>query len=218
MVTLWILGILTALIVLLCLLRVGVLVTLEETVAVRLEIGPFHVGLLPAKEHKEPAKTKKKPKTERADKKEKKAALPKLSFPMLRSGFDALWPLLKRALNRTRRGIRIHPLQLGILLGGREDPASASAAYGYVNAAVWTAMPVLEQLLVIPHPGIHVGVDYDAEKTQFRGQIGLSARIGTLLRIGLGMAWPTLKWFLKIRKEYQQAEAQTPPEPARPAA
>lgn len=46
-------------------------------------------------------------------------------------------------------------------------------------------MPVLERLLVIPHPHIHLDVDFTAEETKLQGTAGISARIGTLLRIGM---------------------------------
>ena len=43
------------------------------------------------------------------------------------SAVGALWPPLKRALNRTRKGIRIHPLQISLTIGGQVDPAAGEA-------------------------------------------------------------------------------------------
>ena len=85
--------------------------------------------------------------------------------------------------------------------GGSEDPAAAAELYGYLHAGVWTAMPVLEQLLVIPDPYIHVGIDFDAPRTAVEGELGVSIRIGTLLAVGLGTGIPALRWFLRFRKK-----------------
>lgn len=67
-------------------------------------------------------------------------------------------------------------------------------------------MPVLERLLVIPHPHIHLDVDFTAEETKLQGTVGISARIGTLLRIGMTAAIPVLRWLLAyLKKKKQQA-------------
>ncbi|MFR7893201.1 MAG: hypothetical protein ACLU38_03110 [Dysosmobacter sp.] len=61
-----------------------------------------------------------------------------------------MWPPLKKALRRTRRGMRIDPMDVSVILGGQAEPADAAQLYGELHGAVWTGMPVLEQLLVIP--------------------------------------------------------------------
>ena len=67
-------------------------------------------------------------------------------------------------------------------------------------------MPVLEQLLVIPRPYIHLDIDFTAEETKILGSVGVSARIGTLVRIGLTLAIPALRWLLTyLKKKKQQA-------------
>ena len=47
-------------------------------------------------------------------------------------------------------------------------------------------MPVLEKVLDIPEPSIHTDIDFDAQKPLVEGTVGVSARIGTLLGVGLG--------------------------------
>ena len=74
-----------------------------------------------------------------------------------------------------------------------------------LHGAVWTGMPVLEQLLVIPRPHIHLDVDFTAEETKILGSVGFSARIGTLLRIGMTVAIPGLRWLLAYMKKKKQA-------------
>ena len=67
-------------------------------------------------------------------------------------------------------------------------------------------MEIGERLLVIPHPHIHLDVDFTAEETKLQGTAGISARIGTLLRIGMTAAIPVLRWLLAyLKKKKQQA-------------
>ncbi|WP_298019635.1 DUF2953 domain-containing protein [uncultured Dysosmobacter sp.] len=210
MLWLWILGILAALILLLCRTRVGIHVGLHggETTA-DVKLGPFRIRVLPAK--KKPKKAEKPPKEPKEGKEEKpKKAFPKIAFADVKDAVRTLAPPLKKALARTRRGIRVQPLDLRITLGGSEDPAAAAEQYGYFHAGVWTVMPVLEQLLVIPDPYIHVGIDFDAPKTVLEGEAGISIRIGTLLAVGFGVGIPALRWFLRFqKKQKQQPKAET---------
>lgn len=207
MIWLWILGVLAALILLLCWTRVGIHVVLQrENTSVDAKIGLFHIRLLPGKERTEKAEKKpQKPKKERAAKPDKKKkALPKITLADIKDAVHTLAPPLKRALSRTRRGIRLRPLDLRMTLGGSEDPAAAAEQYGYLHAGVWTVMPVLEELLVIPDPYIHVGIDFEARETVLEGEVGISVRIGTLLAVGFGMAIPALRWFLRFQKRQKQ--------------
>lgn len=208
MVWLWILGVLAALIVLLCLTRVGVLANMEgEEIRLDAKVGLIRINLLPGKEK---TKKEKKPKAKKAvagGGEKKKTALPKLTLADIKDAVKTLWPPLRRALNRTRRGIRIQPLQLGVTLGGSEDPAATAELYGYLHAGMWTAMPALEQLLVIPDPYLHLGIDFNTQKTTVKGTLGISIRIGTLLAVAFGVGFPALKWFLRFRKKNKQAAA-----------
>ena len=116
---------------------------------------------------------------------------------------------MRNGLNRTRRGVRIHPMDLCVTLGGQEDPAAAAQLYGEAHAGVWAVMPVLERLLVIPEPHIHIGIDFNASETKVEGELGVTARVGTLLAVGATVAFPALKWFLRYRKKQKKQ----PPEP-----
>ena len=211
-VILWILGVLLALIVLLCVTRVGVHAVFGETLLLDAKIGWFRIHILPLKEPHKNAEERGK-EAEKAKKPEEKATkkppFPKPSFADIRDAASTLWPPLKRALDRTRRGLRIVPLDLSMTLGGSNDPASAAQLYGELNAAVWSAMPVLEQLLVIPSPHIHIGIDFDETRAKLKGEVGVSARIGTLLAVGAIVGFPTLKWIL----QYKKKQDKQPPEP-----
>lgn len=211
-VVLWILGILLALLVLLCLTRVGVHALFGDALALDAKIGPFRIHILPGKKQdKKREKRAKEPKeAEKSEEKaEKKPCFPKPSMADIREAVSVLWPPLKRALNRTRRGVRIHPIDLCVTLGGQEDPAAAAQLYGEAHAGVWAVMPVLERLLVIPEPHIHIGIDFNASETKVEGELGVTARVGTLLAVGATVAFPALKWFLRYRKKQKKQ----PPEP-----
>jgi hypothetical protein len=215
---LWILGGIVLLFALFCLLRLGVLIRIGVPTEVFFTLGPLRIQVAPSKKKKKPqAKKTKKPRRSPRDFLKK---LPKFTLEDLKSAWRILWPPARRALARTRRSIRIDPLQLGVTLPGRDDPAAAAALYGKAHGAVWTAMPVLEQLLVIPHPGIHIGLDFDRDRPKAEGSVGISIRIGTLLGLGFGMAIPALRWFLQVKRAHKAAE-ETPPqegEPEHPAA
>lgn len=208
----WILGILALLIVLLCLLRVGVRISMAAgALTVRVRVGPFGFRVYPGKEkpEKEESPPEEKPKKEKPQKPEKKR--PKPTLTDIRSAAQTLWPPLKRALGRFGRGIRIHPLQVSITFGGSQDAAGAAELYGYAHAAVWTVMPVLEQLVDIPAPGIHIGLDFDSPATVVEGEAGITIRVGTLLAMGFGVGIPALRWFLAWNKEQKQRQPETAP-------
>ena len=208
MLLLRILGVFLLLFLLVCLLRVRILVEAGQTFVLIFRIGPFKRQLYPAVKKKQPERTK-------AEKKmEKKRAIPRPAFSDIKDVYRALKPAVVKALRRTRRGIRIDPLDISVIFGGREDPAGTAETYGYASAAVWTAMPVLEQLLTIPNPHIHLDMDFEAEKLQLRGGLGIGIRIGTLLMIALDLAIPAIRWFLKYVKKSNAAKQQPLPESA----
>lgn len=206
-VVLWILGVLLALIVLLCLTRVGVHAVFGDALLLDAKIGPFRIHILPGKEpDKKKEKRAKKPKEAKKteEKEKKKTPFPKPSLADIREAVSVLWPPLKRALDRTRRGVRIHPMDLCVTLGGEEDPAAAAQLYGEAHAGVWAAMPVLERLIDIPEPHIHIGINFNTPETKLEGELGVTARIGTLLAVGATVAFPALKWFLRYQKKHKE--------------
>ena len=212
MVWLWILAVIVLLTVLLCRTRVGAWAAFGGgDLRLDVQFGFLRVQILPAK----PKKAKKPPKKKKQTppKKEPEAGKPKLSFT-LEDGKDALrtlLPPLKRALERTRRGIRVKPLRLSLVLGGQEDPAAAAQAYGEIQAAVWTGMPLLERLVDVRDVYIHTDVDFMASAAAVEGETGVTIRIGTLLAMGFGLAFPALGWFLRWRKRCKAR----PPKPER---
>lgn len=214
---LWItLLVLAVLIVLLGRVRLGVLAELsQEQLRLDVTIGPFHFRVLPGRPDGESEKSEPQEKTARSpDGAGAAPPRPGITFRQVRAAGAALWPLFKKALERTRRGVRVHPLEVSVTVGGALDPAAAAELYGYLHMGVWTVMPALEQLISIPDPHIHVGVDFDAPKTRAEGRAGISLRLGTLLAIVTETGVPALQWLLRQRKEQKQQ----PPPAKQPAA
>lgn len=202
MLWLWILGAFI-LVVLLCRIRVGVLATVDgKTAVVTVTVGFLHVQLFPVrkkaeKRGKTPEGKKKRP----GERKEENSDLLKPSVADILDAVQTLAPSLKRTLTRVRRGVRIKPFQMSLTLGGVGEPAKAAELYGKLHMAVWTAMPAVEQLLNLPDPHIHIGVDFETLETTVEGAVGLSIRIGTVLVMGLGIGVPALRWFLRYSKQ-----------------
>ena len=173
-----ILGILIVLLTLISRLRPGLLAAIaggEPTLSLR--IGPASIHLYPPRKEAPPAAhVPEKPKEIRV-KKKVAGKLVKPGFSDLKDAWTILCPPIRRALARTRRGIRIDPLDLSVPVGGAEDPAEAARTCGMLEMVVWTVMPALEQLLVIPHPHIHVGVDFDVGKTRLDGTAAVTIRL-----------------------------------------
>lgn len=212
MLGLWItLAVLLALAIFLWRLRLGLYVVFGRgQAAADLTIGPFRVRLVPSKEAKKtPQETKKtgKPKKEPKDLAEAAKKIPKPKLEDLQDAARTLWPAAKKALRRTRRGIRVDPLRLSATLGGAEDPAAAAELYGGLHALVWTGMPALEKLVVIRDPGIHLGIDFDAQETRAEGELGISIRLGTLIAVGAQLAVPAIGWLRRFMKRRRMPPA-----------
>ena len=213
----WVLAVLALLVLAVCLLPVGArAVFTERSVTVTAFVGPIRFRVYPerektAKEPPEAAKQVRAPRKER-----EKRTLPPLRE--LREAARLLWPPLRRALERTRRGVCVTPLTLSVTLGGARDPAETAELYGWLHGVVWGGMPVLEQLLVIPDPRIHIGVDFDSTEPRLEGSVGLRARVGTILTVGLGVAIPVLRLLSQMEKRNRDRKGGTPGKGARPAA
>lgn len=212
----WVVGILIFLLVLLLRTRAGVLIAFGDLVTLDVRIGPFRLHILPQGEKPPQKKKKKAQKTPESTggtpEAKGKKTFPKPDLADIRDAVRTLAPPLKRALSRTRRGIRVDPLSISLQIGGGEDPAGAASLYGRVSAGIWAAMPALEQILDIPSPHIHTEVDFETEKTRLQGSAGISIRIGTALAVGVGIAIPALRCFFRYikRKRKQQRSAPEP--------
>lgn len=206
-----ILGVIAALIVVILCLRVGTTVCFGEKLQVTARIGPKTMQIIPVPEKKpKKAKNARKPAAKGNETpKEKKKLDFHLTFDDVRGALRAVWQSVQRTLRRVGRRIRIDPMDVSIVLGD-ENPANTAEWYGWVNTAVWTVMPRLEEWLHMPHPYVHMAMDFDAMETKVSGTVGVSFRLGDLLAIGFAAAGPLLRFgipFLKRQKAVKREEA-----------
>lgn len=202
----WILGALALLIIIVLLLRVGVFVTLTDTLTVLLRIGPVAIPLYPAVEKKEkPTPKKEKPATAATPKKKKKLSLD-ITRQDVQEALKAVWQALEGMLRRIGRRVRVTPCEVSVVVGG-PWPDKVAEQYGLVSAAVWTVMPRLEQLIHIRDPYIHLDVDFNAPSTNVEGKLGLYLRVGDLLAIAFAAAKPLLKFYFPFRRRQKARQA-----------
>ena len=206
MTVLWcILGAIALLIILVLLLRVGVLVSLTDTLTVLLRIGTVAIPLYPAVEKKAKPAKKAKPTTEPAPKTKKKLSLD-ITRQDVQAALKAVWQALEGVLRRIGRRIRVTPCEVSVVVGGAY-PDKVAEQYGLVSAAVWTVMPRLEQLIHIRDPYIHLDVDFNAPSTNVEGKLGLYLRVGDLLAIAFAAAKPLLKFYFPFRRRQKARQA-----------
>jgi len=160
--------------------------------------------VLPKPDKPKKGKKKKEKKTTEKPTEKKKKKFP-FTFADVRSAAPVLFEALKKALGKTRRRMRIDPLDVCVIFAG-EDPAKVAEMYGWANSAMWTVMPQLEQLMRIPDPHIHLGVDYERYGLRAEGRVGVRCRVGDLIVIVLTLAIPVLKWYLNWRKDQKKLE------------
>lgn len=201
-----ILGILILLAVFLSRIRLGVRLTWEPgSLTAEASIGPFRIRLYPPAQRKKNTTQSPAPKEAAQPQQKKHAAFPKPTAEDLRLALETLLPPLRRALDRTRRGIRVTPLEICVTVGGEEDPAAAAQLYGWLHTTVWTIMPVMEQLVRIPEPAIHIGIDFDADTTVSSGKIGIFLTLGTLVSVAFRIGIPVIKFLTAYMKRSQNA-------------
>ena len=197
----YILGGIFLLLLIVWLLRVSVQIAFGQELHVMLQIGPKKLTILP-KQDKLPKKGKEKKKKpapeQKAEKKEKKKF--PFTFEDVRSALPVVFDALKKTLGKLRRRMVVDPLDVSITFAGN-DPAKVAEMYGWAGTAVWTMMPQLEQLLHIPHPHIHLDVDYNTFRISAEGRVGVKFRVGDLIVIVLTLAVPVLKWYMAWRKK-----------------
>ncbi|MBP3494149.1 MAG: DUF2953 domain-containing protein [Oscillospiraceae bacterium] len=194
MIALWILGIVLVLLATVLLLRVSVQAAFGQELRVVAKIGPVPIQILPKpeKEKKSKEKTKKEEKAEKPK--------PKIKFEDVREAFPILFEALKKTLGKIRKRMRVEPLHVSVIFGG-DDPARVAELYGWASSAMWTVMPPLEELIHIPNPHIHLGVDYNSFSTYAEGEVGVRFRVIDLLVIALTFGIPALKWYLQWQKK-----------------
>ena len=203
MTALWIVGILLAIFLAVQLSRVGVRIAFGEELKVALRLGPVRVQVVPKKKTE-----KKKPQKEKPPKKKKekpKKEMPKITARAVLDSLPELWRILKKGLRMTFRRVRIAPMDVSAVIGG-EDPADTALLYGRLSAAMYAVVPVLQELVRMPDPHIHLEPELQGGETKFSGEVGVSFLIWDLTVIGFACGVPLIKWFLRLRKQPPKAE------------
>ena len=206
-VVLWILGAVLLIVFLLSRLWLGIQVRGNSgDWQIQARIGPLRFQLYPPKGPKKTLEPETKTKKDSGAKKEK-TTFPKVTPELLRSAYREVWPPLRRALHRMRRAVRVDPLEASVTIGGADDPPESAKLYGAAQGALWTGMPVLERLLDIPDPHIHIGIDFDMPQPELRLSLGVQARLGDLVVIALSAGMPAIRWYQNtLRREAPAAE------------
>lgn len=146
----WILGILLLVILLLCLTRVGVLIRFGEELTVSARFG-FEISGASGK--KKPPKNEKAGRSaEKADAKEGEAeeGVPEAHAQRHPGGVEGPLAAAEKGAAPHLPGRADRSAGCVHYFRGQAEPADAAQLYGELHGAVWTGMPVLEQLLVIP--------------------------------------------------------------------
>ena len=179
-------------------LRIGVSYRFAEPDKLTLRMGVLRKTVSLKKAEKSEKKAEK-PAKKTAKKAKKPLPKPKIGMAEVKSGIETLLPALKQALARTRRSVRFQPLNLHIIMGGC-DPAELAKEYGWAHALLWSVMPEMERLLVIPDPHIRLDVNFEADSTKVEGEIGCDIRIISILLIVLTLLVPGLQWYKTLPK------------------
>ena len=208
MTALWILGILLFILLTVLVSRVGAEVAFGEETRVTLRLGLIRVQVLPRKSKEKRAAPKKKAPEKAKGKKKPKKEAPKITASAVLEGFPQLWKILKKGLRMTRRRIRISPMKLWAVIGG-EDPANTAILYGRLSAAMYAVVPVLQELLRMPDPQIHLEPDLQGGESRAEGEIRASFLIWDLVVMGFACGIPLIKWFLHLRRQPPQAADDT---------
>ena len=197
MIALYIIGGIVLLFILMGQLRVRVYATFGDALSVFAKIGPVKMQLIPAPKKELKPKQKTAPAKETAPKPQTEKQ--KLTFEDIGILLPAVGKGLRNMARKTRKRLRIDPLDLSIIAGG--DPADAAKLYGVLNNAVFTGMPLLESVFHIPDPRIHLDMDCNAEKTRVYGAAGFYLRICDGMAIGMALIMPLAKWFIQWKKK-----------------
>ena len=177
----WVLAVLALLLILLLAMPLRVLLSAKNgALTAEARIGFVKIRLYPPPE----AKPQKKKKPSRKKKKPQEAAPTRDRLTGARRVLRTvrrLWAPVVGVLRNIQGAVKIDPLTLHIVYAGRDEPADAAILCGDTLAAVWSIMPVMEQVCRVPRPDITVNVDFDASVLRIEADVGLTMRVWTLL-------------------------------------
>lgn len=201
MTALYILGVIAALIALLCLIPVGAEIRYDEAgfaLAVRAGSVSVRIGGRGQEKEKKPKKQKpEKPREPKPEKPRKKGGLP--PFPVLKMLAEHGFRTLGRIVSRLHVDVlKIH------FVSAFDDPAAAAMAYGTAG----TAMEVLLSLGGgrIRRADLRADVDFDSSTPRLDFMLRLTIRIGGLLGAALRFGFGFLRDYLPYRRQERKEQ------------
>ena len=191
-----VLAAITAILVIITLMRVGVFVIWDGSLTLKLILGPIRLSLSSdSKKSEDVSSAEKKTKKQRASKSENKQKSP---WPRV---LFSNWHELLELVGRVLRMPLLDPLVLKVTFGG-EDPASGALNYGRAWALVGALMPILERNFTIGRRDINVQLDQKASEISVYAKAALTARVGQCIRLAVS----ALILFLRLYNETKQTE------------
>lgn len=169
--------------------------------ALWIRYGPLRLRLYPPRPGREKKREKKPAKEKKVGEAQEETPKKKLSITMeqIMYTLETLPPVLGRALGRVRRGIRVKPLKIHLLIAG-DDPAGTALLYGRAQAALAAGMPAVRRAVHIREEEICLFLDFQRTQPDCIADVGVSMRGWTGARIALCAGGSLVKWFLGFRK------------------
>lgn len=168
------LGIVVAVLLLICFTRVGIIaVYSEDGLTADATIGFFRLRLMPQQKKKD----RKKPPKKKAESTAKAGKLVGLK--------DSL-PSINQALSRLKRKLLIVELTIHYMAAG-EDPAAAALYFGGVSAGYGLILPLLENNFRIKKRDLRTAVNFDVSEPYIYVRAKISLAVWEAVYIGFGV-------------------------------
>jgi hypothetical protein len=207
LVLLIILGVLLALIVLLCMIPVGFDAGYEQGQA---HVSAKVMGLLLQLYPKPPPNPNAKPKKEKPKKDKPKEEKPKAEKPRkkpsLRFSKDEILELIKAVLTgagRFGKKLKVDRFVLHVTLAG-DDPCDTALLYGWLNAALSTLAPIARRRFTAKDVDVWTELDFNGEDVKLDIALAMSIRIGQILGAALHIAFKALAILLKNKRRLKR--------------
>lgn len=180
--------------------KVGVRVLAGEDLRIWVKVGFWMKQIYPAPPGKEKKDTKKK----ESEAKKKR----KITWEAVQQLLRDIYPPLLCAMGRFRRGVRVRRLE-GRIVVGDPDPAAAAKRYGTLNAVLWPALALVENIVTVERRSVQIDLDFAAGRTRASGEVFLTIRIFHLLAISLGCGLKLMGPVSRFLKVTKAVEVQT---------
>jgi len=189
----WIIaGIILALLIAICLLRIGVTARYSEAgLEVWAKLGFYRRKVYPAEEGKKRAEKEKPPKAQKDEEKDREKEEKGGPVELFKKYYDLALNLLKSL----KKAVRIDLLRVRFVAAAKDDAAKAAILYGKAWAAEGIILAVLENNIKVLKKEINIVVDYQADKPSIFCHVAVSASVGGLLLVGFRV----IKDLLKIK-------------------